>query len=530
MISVMINLRNYQAEAIKSVLLYLYQHKKGNPLVVAPTGSGKTHIIAGICQQLEKISSKSKVIIVSHVEEILRQDSSKLRDYIDRKKVGVYSAGIGLKQVRQFTVASIQTVCNCPEKFKDYTHIIVDEAHRIPASGMGQYRKFFDKLPQARVIGLTATPYRLGHGYLTEDHIFDKVVYDIDIIKLIEQGYLSNLVTKEPSYEYDTSQLKTVAGDFSKKDMVGKLNIDNITRQIVDELVLYKSKRKHWVVFAIDISHAENIQKYLQSQGVVCAALHSKMEKQDRIDLISLFKDGHIQCLISVEILTTGFDAPHIDLIVLMRPTKSPVLHVQMIGRGMRICEGKENCLVLDFAGNTKRLGPINDVWVKKKGEKEKKGNGEGLTKTCPKCDEIVHIVVKKCPSCNYDFPIQNKLSLNPDQQTQLLKTKQTLKVKEFVVDKVKYFKHNKTNRPPSLKVVYHCGLRSFNEWVALEHTGYPRLRAESWWKYRTGEEAPDTVTQALTQIGKLPCPKTVTVDFTQQYPEVIKYSFDFKR
>jgi len=515
-------LRYYQIDAIDAVL----QHppEEGHPLVVAPTGSGKTHIIGGLCEAMPG----KNILILSHVKEILMQNAEKLKKYVPPNKVGIYSSGLGKRQKYKYCVAGIQSVYKRAAEFKKYDVIIVDECHLIPVTGEGRYRTFLGKMSHALIIGLTATPFRLGTGYITEGHIFSKVVYDIDLIRLIKEGYLCKLTTKQPKYVLDTTGVKVIGGDFSKKDLSNKLDTTQVTNHVVQELVSnFKDKRKSWLIFAIDIAHAESITKQLSNLGVVAAAVHSQMEL-DRGHFLDLFKAGHIQAIVSIETLTTGFDAPNIDLITLLRPTQSPVLHVQMIGRGLRPNENKEDCLILDFAGNTARLGPINDVRIKVKGKG--KGKGGALVRVCANCNEVVSIKVKTCPACFTKFPEVVKITEIADEVPVIAEKKtikDKLKIREHQVDRIHYMKHHKPGKIPSLKITYTSKLRSFSEWKAFEHGGYPRISAKNWWNYMApGTIVPKTVDEALLRRSELKQPKTIFVKESGKFPEIIRYEF----
>jgi DNA repair protein RadD len=317
-------LRDYQKAAIKALLSYTYE---GNPLIVAPTGSGKSHILGGFCKEVYDRWPDNNVLIITHTKEIIKQDIRILEQYLPNYIVGGHSAGINRRQTRQFTVASIQTIYKSPALFEKYHLFIVDEAHLIPPSGEGRYRTFFNALPNIPVVGLTATPFRRGHGLLTENHIFDTIVYDITIQYLVDKKYLVPLSTKATEYTFNDQGVKVLGGDFSKIDLSRRLDHYHITEQIVKELIQFKDKRNSWLIFAIDIAHCEHIAEELNKLGIVAAAVHSKLDI-DRQHLLDLFKQKHIQALVAVETLTTGFDAPNIDLIVLMRPTQSPVLQL----------------------------------------------------------------------------------------------------------------------------------------------------------------------------------------------------------
>lgn len=519
------SLRDYQLAAIDSIYKYFRNNSEGHPLVAAPTGSGKSHILAGFCAKAHKLYPKEKILILTHTKEIISQDAKILRDYLPSSLVGIYSAGLGRRQVRQYTVASIQSVYKRADEFQDFKLIIVDEAHLIPPSGEGRYRTFLGKLPQARVLGLTATPFRRGHGLLTEGHLFDKVVYNIEIQMLIDSGHLAPLSTKATQYALRTKGLKVIGGDYSKKELSSRLDHAHITSRIVKEIARFKEIRKAWLVFAIDIEHCEHIAAELNKAGMTAVAVHSKLDF-DRKHLLDLFKAGHVQVVVSVETLTTGFDAPNVDMIVLLRPTQSPVLHVQMLGRGMRPYEGKKECLVLDFAGNVQRLGPVDEVLVKQKGKKTK-GGGKGFTRVCPKCSEIVHVSKKVCPSCGYTFPVPVKLSTVAE-EAPILKKDKHAEVKVRQVSSIRYAMHKKAGKPPSFKVTYKCGGLSFyNEWIAFEHKGYPKTRAAHWWAQRAKLPVPVTVAEAMTRKNEIKPVSSIKVQYSGKWPTILGYYYD---
>lgn len=512
--------RAYQIEATRAIFDAL--KRKENPLVVAPTGSGKSHILGYFCQQAYQRYPAEAILILTHRKEIIQQNANILRQYLPIHLVGIYSSGVGYKQTRQFTVAGIQSIYKQASKLSKYKLIIVDEAHLIPPSGEGRYRTLFNTLGNPAIVGLTATPFRLGHGLLTDNHMFDAIAYSISIADLIDKKYLAPLICKSTEYQIDVSNVKTIAGDYSKKDL--SLHVDNtvITNTIVKKLVRYKDIRKAWLVFAIDIEHCEHIAEQLQQAGIIAVAVHSRMNV-DRQLILDMFKAGNIQAIVSVETLTTGFDAPTIDLIALLRPTQSPVLHVQMLGRGMRIHENKTNCLVLDFAGNVRALGPVDAVTVTAK-KKGKGSNKNGFTRICPECAEIVHISKKQCTACGFTFPVKPTL-YDEAQEAPILK--QQGKIWTAKVNKINATIHKKVGKVPSLKITYYNNMFGLvSEWVTLEHKGYPRKRAVDWWSNNAKGRIPDTVQEAFDRRNEIRIPTQLTIEKYGKYPSIIKRSF----
>jgi DNA repair protein RadD len=485
-----------------------------------PTGAGKTHVIGGMCRYVLEHWPDAKVLIVSHVREILQQNADALRNYVPSDRIGIFSAGLKSREIAQFTVAGIQSIYDKPD-FEEHRLVIVDEAHLIPPTGEGRYRTFFKNNPDVRVVGLTATPFRLGLGMLT-DGLFDSIVYNVDVLKLIKEGYLCPLMSKATTQKMNVRDVKVIGGDYNLKQLSSSLDKTSITKHIVRELMQHKDIRKHWLVFAIDIAHAEHLTEELCAAGISARCVHSKM-KADRDEYTEQFKQGAFQALVSVETLTTGFDAPNVDLIALLRPTMSPVLHIQMIGRGLRSAPDKKNCLVLDFAGNVARLGPINHVKPPRAGVKQ--GNGQMPTKECPQCHELVHLSAHLCPTCNYEFPAAAvKLLRNSD-------ASEVIRESMVAVHPVTRMSYTAYSGPSGwcLKVSYHCGLRVFDQFVFPEGKIMAMRNFRAWWTWPErnpkGISVPRNVREALQHTAGLVKPARILVDDSGKYP-IIKQCF----
>lgn len=523
----MFELRPYQEPIAGIVFDYMRKHPGKHPLVALPTGAGKTVVMADIIKQATDKWPETKVLVISHVREILTQDYNALKFHLN-KEIGLYSAGLKSRSVKDITVAGIQSIYKSPQRFADYKLIIIDECHLIPPVDTSMYRRFFGGLIAPRYFGLTATPFRLGSGliYGDKDSIFDDLVYDLTsahkFVKLIEDGYLSKLSTKATQTRLDTKNIATRGGDFDKKEMADAFNIEAITREACKEIVKAGEGYKKWLIFAIDIAHAESIAETLISMGVPSMVVHSKMD-MDRDWVIDQYKIGSFKAMVNVNVLTTGFDDPEIDLIALLRPTQSPVIHVQTIGRGLRIADGKDHCLVLDFAGNTERLGPINDIVVRKRRKGQEQGEGEAPTKECPKCNEIVPISTKICPSCQYAFPIITKLQTRAS-NAEIISTRKP--IDWYDVKDIVYNLHIKDNKPDMIKVSYLCGSRYFNEFICIEHpaNSYAKRLADHWVKYRGGKAT--NAKELFEEKDVLKRPTRIKVDTRGKYPNIVDAEF----
>lgn len=513
-------LRDYQIKAVEKCF-----QSHTNTVIACPTGSGKTAILGGICQHIINKDSEAKILVVSHIQEILKQDFEALTNFISGDILGLYSAGIGFRYVNQITVAGVQS-CYNKGLFNDCSHIIIDEAHLIPLEGNGMYRTLLKDF-SGRVIGLTATPFRLGKGYIYgEDRIFKNLCYDLTKLdnfnKLISDGWLSNIYSYDTTATLDTSGLKTIAGDFSIKDMTDKFNRSKITRKCIKELLKVSGDYKKILVFCIDIKHSEDVSSMMNQYNIKTKPVHSKMKNRDVI--IEELRTGEIKAISNVDVLTTGFDDPEIDLIVMLRPTKSPVIHVQTIGRGLRIADGKKHCMVMDFAGNTKRLGPINDIvpYVAKKGVQ-----GAPITKTCPMCRSICHPTVRVCPICGHKFQFKTDLS-NKNTGGNIIAKGDADKIEEYKVMDIGYNIHKKSNRPDSIMVTYftnHMGV-TFREWICVSHKGYAKRVATKWLIERGVTLEVDTVEQFMRVKCDFRVAKSIIIMRNGAYPQISKVKF----
>ncbi len=560
--------RYYQVEAVEKTLECLWNEPGENPLIVMPTGSGKSPVISWISRACLMRYQDLRIVVATHVKELVGQNAETMRNLWHNAPYGIFAAGLNMRQsAMPISFVSIQSAVNCTALFGKVNILIIDEAHLIPPGETAMYRKFIDGLrklnPKLVIIGLTATPFRTGSGMLTNSGIFTKIVFDYSgrekFVKLIEEGYLSNLISAQTDFQFDVSQVPKVADDFNKKALQAAVNKAALTEKALLETFQRAKGRKKILVFCAGIDHVNDTVDMLRHYGESAAGVHSKMTAATgtRDDNIAAFKtrgSNGIRWLVNDGVLTTGFDYNGIDCIVLLRPTSSVVLHVQILGRGTRpmYADGfdretiigrlaaidaseKQNCLVLDFSGNTARLGPINDPKIpKQKG----KGSGEVPIKICPVCRCYQHTAVRKCDGlladgtvCGYDFPFETKLETAAS--TARMIAKDAMEMYWFKVDRVEYEKDQKPFQPARMLVHYCCGMRRFTEQVAIEHDRYPGKLARDWWRIRMpnglpdGREFPEYTIEGLKLIDEIPVPTHVYVHVNTTYPRVTAVSWD---
>jgi len=523
----MLTLRPYQQAAITAIYGY-FQNSTGNPLVVIPTAGGKSLVMAAFIEGVLKAWPDQRILIVTHVRELIAQNHAEMIGLWPEAPAGIYSAGLGKREAQaRILFAGIQSIHRRAQEIGHTDLVLIDEAHLIPGNSSTMYRRFLDGLaqinPVLKVIGLTATPFRLDSGMLHEGKsaLFTDIAYEAPVRDLIDAGYLSPLVSKQPATRLDVSKVGTRAGDFIQRDLAAAVDQEAITRSAVTEIIEHGAERKSWLAFCSGVEHARHVAEEFGRQGISCRTIFGDTPKDERDAIIAAFKRGEIRALASMGVLTTGFNAPGVDLIALLRPTKSAGLYVQMVGRGTRLAPGKENCLVLDFAGNVRRHGPIDLVRPKRPGEA---GGGEAPTKVCPVCESIIALSATECPDCGYEFPAR---------MVKIAPTAGTLPVLSpkapqwLQVSGVSYSRHDKLGGLPSLKVTYNCGLTSYSEWVCIEHQGYARQKAAEWWRKRApGCPVPLSVDEAIAQTARLARPSDISVRPSGRYFEISDHRF----
>lgn len=576
--------RQYQLDAFESVKTYL-EYREGNPCVVLPTGAGKTILIVLLCQWVA--SWGGRVLILAHVRELLQQAADKLNAMSPELDVGVYSAGLGRREkTGAVTVAGIQSVYQRAAEFDPFDLVIVDECHLIPADGEGMYRTFLNESktinPNIRLVGLTATPYRMTTGPLCgAAEILTAVCFDVPVVSLIDQGFLSKLISKRV-IECDTSKLHVRGGEFVAEEVSLLMGSVEAVRLACEEIVDRTQDRHSVLIFCSGVEHAEAVRDRINdaqsfevfemrepcgrcfpssdSAGIEAQHLgrietkggqscvycsqcggwvynapreeskrlrngHAELitgETEHREEIIERFKRGETKYLVNVNVLTTGFDAPNVDCVVLLRPTLSPGLYYQMVGRGFRLHPGKENALILDFGGNVQRHGPINRIRVEKKNKG--KSTGEADTRVCPDCKEVLFVSSHECPACGYIWPLIYEAKHDHQAGNEEIIDDEA---DELPVYEVRYRKHYKKggfpDDPCTLRVEYVTRQGSVSswvrnavvsEWVCLEHSGFAKNKAAAWWKLRSNDPMPDTVDRAIDMAegGGLAVPSKIWV------------------
>jgi DNA repair protein RadD len=520
-------LRPYQTESLQA-LFDFWRAGGGNPLLAKATGTGKSAVIAFLTRQLLPDYPNMRVLVTAPNKELIDQDVAELRRVWPDAPIGINCEGLGSRDTdAQILFATVNSIYRNPKAIGPRELILVDEAHLIPHRDEGMYRTTLAALrelvPDLRVAGLTATPYRLDRGHLCkgDGHIFDSVVYEYTIARGIRDGFLSPLSSKATKTLIDVTGVGKRSGEFIAEQLEAVASESNIVNGACDEIVSHAGSRRAWLAFCVGVGHAELVRDALRARGVSAEMVLGETPSDERDRIIEDFRAGRITCLVSVMVLSYGFNVPFVDLVALLRPTCSAGLYTQQVGRGTRKADGKTDCLVLDFAGNVRRFGPVDDPRIAVKGS----GNGEAPTRVCPECNEIVALAATECSSCGYEFPRKARITHEVRADTAEILSSGRMRSDWIEVDDVQFYKHIKET--PSLKAAYQCGLDTFSEWVCLEHQGFPRLKAEAWWRVLADAPVPDTIEEALARQDEIAWPSHIRVEPDGRFWRIVARRID---
>ena len=533
-----LKLRDYQEESLQALDNAL-QTSEGNPCVVLPTGSGKSLVMAEAVKRWIAGYPAFRCIVLAHRKELVKQNSEEFKRNAPGIKVGVYSAGLNRRDMdKQVTFAGIDSVYKLGGTFEAFDIVIVDEAHRIPVRGEGKYRSFINMCkvvnPKVRVVGFTATPFRMSCGSICHrDHILNTVCYEANVGDLIQQGYLCKLRSKVGKEESaDISEVKkNSGGDYIINSLASASRKGDLVTRAVRSAVghLRDEKRSATVWFCVDVAHCKDVAAALISMGIPSAVVTGQTKKQERDNIVRQFKERHVHHLINCNVFTEGFNAQHIDSIILLRPTLSKGLYSQMVGRGLRTHNTKSDCLILDYAHCIYTHGPIDCLEA-----------GEVVLYTCQQCKEVFSKATRVCPACGWEIP---KETIEREAREEAQRRKHAAEAaeleilgripQELEVNEVFVELHKKQGSPDSLRISYRCGMQMIREWVCLEHGGYAEQKARRWWADRFGLERAKTVTvnSALQELF-LPSEltritKTITVKRNGKYFEIISHKLE---
>lgn len=518
-------LRWYQQQAVDAVFNYWQTGQGKHPLLIAPCGAGKSIMLAEIVRRC-MVYEGTRVLVVTHRQDLISQNYAELHLVWPEAYAGIYSAGLRRRDTMEPVIyAGEQSIHHRMDDLGTFDVVIVDEAHLIPRASATRYGRIlehvFERNPSAAVVGLTATAYRSDSGYLHtgDDAIFDGIAYDIPVQTLLDEGHLVEVVAKRGANPADLSGVKKRAGEFNLREMAEAFSAGGVTEQAIEEVLELGKDRRAWLIFCTSIAHAEEVAETLRGRGIDAGTVTSKTPPDERSETIARYKRGDLRCLVNVDVLTTGFNAPICDLLVMLRGTHSTSLYVQIVGRVMRVHPEKKNGLLLDYGGNVERHGAIDAVDV---AVSSGKGDGEAPVKACPQCATYIPASVSACPQCGYEYPPRD-----PDIEHRAFEgavLKSQIKPEWRDVDEVSYSEHRKTGAAPSVRVNYYCSDGSeLSEWWLPEHGGYAARRTAELLAHRYSAPMPSTTAELLDDAYSYPIPNRILVERDGKYWRIKK-------
>jgi DNA repair protein RadD len=534
-------LRDYQSRAVTDLFAWWIKHQEESdiPLLVLPTAAGKSVICAEIVRQMwdQWPLFHPRTVVLVPSKELAEQNAAKLRALLPPNiSVGFVSASLGTKKYNaDVIVATIGSIHKAAHLLGNIKAVVIDEAHLVSqkAGDAGMYRTFLSKLGELcefRTVGMTATPFRGNGVWLTDgdEPLFTGIASRVSMRELLDAKFIAPLVPPDRiTTRIDASHVGIANGDYK----VGELSreVEKYLYKVSAEAVKIASERKKWIAFTPSVKNAESLSDKLNALGIVSAVVCGETPKQEREYLIAQFKSHQIHCLVTVLALSVGFDVPDVDCIVWCRPTKSPVLYVQGMGRGTRIADGKKDCLVLDFTDTVERLGPVDTIQGR---VKKRSGPQEAPYSICPNCGERNAPTALICIHCHSQIREEEQKPLDATVSLAALLSSRA-SASELVwhdVTKVGYAVHRKEGKPDSLRVDYYAGLLMVaSEWVCFNHIGYAKQKAQDWWIRRERTHIPSGTQEAFTWtlFNKIKEPVRISTRKNGKYTEVKQYEFD---
>lgn len=517
------HLRPYQEAAIQATLNWL-RYKDTPAILSLPTGSGKTYVIGALAEHYYNLGKR--VLIVAHRKELLEQAGE-----VITVPFGYYSASLGEKNLTErITIAGIQSIARAATGEEPYDLIIADECHRLSNNDEGQYWDTIKKHPDAKLVGLSATPIRMKGGKLA----WGEIVYEIGYAQLLADGYLSP-ITNKPKFTPDLSSVSITAGDYSMDELEYVMTDGALVIEAVKNIAAYSIDRKSILIFCVSVNHCHLLGDLMAKNNMEARIVSGETPMLEREAIVTDFKRGALRYLINCEVYLEGFNAPNVDMIACLRPTQSKSLWEQLLGRGCRKADGKIDCLLMDMSGNLAEHGGLG--WPSR--ERAKKEVKREPGKICPVCESYVQVTARQCLDCSHQFPEPeaHKASHNKtaDNKSSVYYEGE---IETYNVTGVSYREHKSRKKGTiSLRVDYHTPGSKYgtvssyyqphhaNDWVRGK--AHKFFKDHGWSAYGDIKEylMDDLLFHALT----LKQPKQIVVDYAKEFPEIVRYEYGDK-
>ena len=530
-------LRPYQRQCLDSLYDWFRQNTSGHPIVNACVGAGKSIMLAQLCHDaVNGFEGRARLLMIVPSKELCEQNMRKLQAMTKNIRFGVISASLGRKDFahdKDVIIGTIGSLHKKGGKLGYFDLVLIDECHFVNRAETGMYRQLINDLlahnSRLRVIGWTGTPFRGNGIWLTEgkDALFNDIAAHVGMSQLLQEGFLAPLVVANSDTQISADNVKTNGGDYVIAELAQLLDRNDLTIKIAGDIIRHGKDRNKWLVYCVTVEHATHMAEALTDRGIATVVVSAKTHKTQRESYIARFRAGRIRCICNVAVLTTGFDVPEVDMIALVRNTKSPVLYVQIAGRGMRTAPGKNDCLWLDFTDTTARMGPVNHISGRPEPKAKERIDDAASQKLCPECGAVAVSGQTACALCGHAFQIaQPKLNSQASSADILLIGKKLLPVDDVWCHSAVSKKSGK----PYLSVRAMSGLQSHSKNLMLGFEGYAGqiARIELSRLLSPTEAIPDTVDAAMRAfhagIIEFREFSHMEVDFDSPYKEITRF------
>lgn len=535
--------RAYQQEIEDAIFNHWFEHET-NCIAASPGGTGKSFVMAKITKRLVTEYPGTRVMILAQDGKLLTQNSNELLRYWPQAPIGLYSSGLKQRDTKQPIIfAGIQSCYKRAAEFGERHIFLIDECDLLSPTEETMYQRFYKEAkeinPNILMAGLTATPYRLKEGCLTNLDIWDKVCIDLTKTDrfnwFIDNGFLKPLTTRSRTkenptvVEIDIRNVSMSGGDFDEKELQQASNTNELNHAIVKRNIELAYNRKHWLGFVSGIEHGHDLAKVFRSKGISAVMLSAKDPIDYRLEEEAKFRSGETRVLLNFNLYIRGWDFPALDFIFWATATQSVAKWVQGNLRGTRIHPDTIDCLVADYGGNIRRLGQVNAPIVPKARRKGDPVAGEAPLRECPECYTYNPIQAKICIDCGFVFPPPKTINKTASTD-EIMSRGSDPQIEEFKVAGIRYQAKESKNGNPYLSVVYNVVTSSFKECVFFESdNAWLQRKTRDWWSWRGGKEPlPENTESAVDRAHvELKIPAIIRVDVNKKYPEIVGCEFE---
>jgi DNA repair protein RadD len=464
-------------------------------------------------------------------DKLVEQNVAALLSIWPDAPYGICSDGLDRRDHdQQIIFGTIQTLFRDAPLLDRRDLLLIDEVQLLPRDGDGMYLSLIDTLrgrsPDLRMVGASATCFRLDSGYLDrgDGALFERTVFPYGIKQGIADGYLAKLSSKATTTRIDVTGVGRRGGEFIPGELERAANVADVVEAAVAEIVEQGADRRSWLAFCAGVDHAYATRDALRRHGVRCETVVAETASDERDAIFAAFRAGEIRCLSGVNVFSVSFNIPEVDLIALLRPTCSPGLLIQQVGRGTRKAPGKTDCLTLDFAGNIRRHGPVDAIQVN---GRTAAAPGDVLAKTCPDCQELNALSAATCSYCSHEFvnagtrKIKHAATADPvPLLSGALETWLPVRQSEFRLHR----KRDAALAPPTLRVDHLCGFAAFSEYVSFQGSPGAQYFAAAWWRTMAGTvPVPVSVVEALARQDEIGPVAAILVERDEQWWRIAK-------